>query len=165
MASDDRVLREQLVNLLKGKQAHADIGSALAGFPVEKAGDRPNGLPYSAWQLLEHMRITLADLLDFATNSEYKERPWPASYWPKEVAPASVDAWSKSVKALHADLAAFEKLIRDPGSNLYSTIPWGAEGQTLLREVLLAADHTSYHTGEFIVLRRLLGAWTSSSRV
>jgi hypothetical protein len=159
MAAEDRVLREQLVALLKGKQAHVDIGTALAGFPVEKAGDRPNGLPYSAWQLLEHMRITLADLLEFATKSEYKERPWPEAYWPKEVAPSSPDAWSRSVKALHADLADFEKLIKDPESNLYSTIPWGAEGQTLLREVLLAADHTSYHTGEFIVLRRLLGAW------
>ncbi len=159
MASDDGILRKQLVSLLKGKQAHADIGTAVADFPVEKAGDRPNGLPYSAWQLLEHMRITLADLLDFSTSSEYKERPWPASYWPKEVRPPSPDAWSTSVTALHADLAAFEKLIQDPASNLYSTIPWGAEDQTLLREVLLAADHTSYHTGEFIVLRRLLGEW------
>ena len=128
-------------------------------FPFEKAGERPAGLPYSAWQLLEHIRITLADLLDFSTNSEYKERAWPDSYWSKETAPTSPQAWDQSVKAVHADLEAFQSLIQNPASNLYSTLPWGAENQTLLREVLLAADHTSYHTGELIVLRRLLGVW------
>jgi hypothetical protein len=159
MASDDHVLREHLVALLKGGQAHVDLDTALKGFPVDKAGDRPAGLPYSAWQLLEHMRIAVADILDFSTNPEYVDLSWPDDYWPKETRPPSDEAWSKSVQALHADLAEFEKLIQDPASNLYATIPWGKEGQTLLREVLIAAGHTSYHLGEFIVLRRLLGAW------
>jgi hypothetical protein len=159
MAAEDHVLREHLVALLKGGQAHADIDTALKGFPVDKAGDRPAGLPYSAWQLLEHMRISVADILDFSTNPEYEEMSFPDDYWPKDAKPPSPEAWSRSVKALHADFAQFEKQIRDPASNLYAAIPWAKEGQTLLREVLLAADHTSYHLGEFIVLRRLLGAW------
>ncbi len=160
-AADDRALREQLVNLLKGGQAHADLGSAIAGFPVERAGERPHGIPYSAWQLLEHMRIALGDLLNFSTNSGYLELQWPDAYWPKDPAPPSPDAWQQSVNALRADLDAFEALVHNPNSNLYDTIPWGKHGETLLREVLLAADHTSYHLGEFILLRRLLGVWKS----
>ncbi len=159
--AEDHALREQLVHLLKGGQAHAGIDAALAGFPVDRAGERPHGLPYSAWQLLEHMRIALNDLLEFATNSHYRERQWPEDYWPKQPAPPSPDAWQTSVNALRADLAEFERLIRNRDSNLYSPIPWGRNNETLLREVLLAADHTSYHLGEFILLRRLLGLWRS----
>jgi hypothetical protein len=161
MAADDRVLRQQLTTLLKGGQAHADVGKAIADFPEHLRGERPQGLPYSGWQLLEHMRITVNDLLDFATNSEYRDRNWPADYWPKEAAPPSPDAWDRSARALHADLDEIARLVQNPDSNLYDTIPWGKHGETLLREVLLAADHTSYHTGELIVLRRLLGCWHS----
>ncbi len=159
MSTEDKALRTQLTALLKGGQAHADIRSALADFPLELAGEKPHGLPYSAWQLLEHMRFTLHDLLEFSTNSEYEEPNWPDDYWPKQAALPDVDAWKKSVRGLEADLDAFVALVEDVRSNLYDTIPWGKNNETLLREVLLAADHNSYHIGELIVLRRLLGVW------
>jgi uncharacterized damage-inducible protein DinB len=157
--TSDQALRQQLVALLRGGQAHATFADAVAGFPVERAGEKPAQLPYSAWQILEHIRIVLRDLIDFVTNSAYEEQEWPAAYWPKQAAPQDAESWQQSVKAIHADLKMFEDLVSKPESNLYSAVPWGKHGETLLREVLLAADHTSYHVGELIVLRRLLGAW------
>ncbi len=159
MANEDQALRTQLAALLKGGQAHADIRKAVADFPFELTDKKPHGLPYSAWQLVEHIRFALSDILEFSTNSNYQEPHWPEDYWPTESAAPSAEAWQHSVEALEADLAAFSKLVSDGNSNLYDTIPWGKNKETLLREVLLAVDHTSYHTGELIVLRRLLGAW------
>jgi uncharacterized damage-inducible protein DinB len=157
MPTEDKILRTQLAALLKGGHAHVDLHKALADFPAELVAERPHGLPYSAWQLLEHIRFTLHDLLEFSTNPEYTEAKWPDDYWPKQPAPPSADAWDKSVRAVHADIEAFLKLAED--GNLSHTLPWGKNKETLLREILLAADHNSYHTGELIVLRRLLGAW------
>lgn len=157
--TNDAALREQLVALLKGSQAHVSLADAVAQFPADRIGERPEGVPYSAWQLVEHMRITVRDLLEFSTNSEYVELEWPAAYWPKDAAPAKGESWDTSVKAIHEDLKNFEELVRSRESNLYATIPWGKNNETLLREVLLAADHTSYHVGELILLRRLLGIW------
>lgn len=159
--TDDAALREQLAALLSGGQAHANFSDAVAEFPANRIGERPAGLPYSAWQLVQHIRIALHDLLEFATNSEYVEMEWPGSYWPKEAAPGKDQSWEETVKAVQADLKRFEKLVHSPDSNLYATIPWGKNGETLLREVLVAADHTSYHVGELILLRRLLGIWKS----
>lgn len=159
--TDDALLREQLVALLNGGQAHVKFSDAVADFPADRIGERPAGLPYSAWQLVQHIRITLRDLLEFATNSEYVELEWPGSYWPKEASPGKDQSWKETVKAIQADLKSFEKLVHSPDSNLYATIPWGKSGETLLREVLLAADHTSYHVGELILLRRVLGIWKS----
>jgi uncharacterized damage-inducible protein DinB len=156
--TEDRVLREQLVELLRGGQAHADLKSVVDNFPAKQRGVTPKGAEHSAWQLLEHIRIALHDLLDFSTNPNYVQPEWPDDYWPKEAAPADSDAWDASVRALKKDLADFEKLVGNPESNLYATIPWG-QGQTLLREVLLAGQHTSYHLGQIVLLRRLLGAW------
>jgi hypothetical protein len=159
--TDDAALREQLVALLKGSQAHATFSDAVEHFPANRISERPAGLPYSAWQLAEHIRLTLHDLLEFATNSEYVELEWPGGYWPKDAAPGKDQSWDATVKAIHADLKSFEALVRSPDSNLYATIPWGKNAETLLREVLLAADHTSYHVGELILLRRVLGIWKS----
>jgi hypothetical protein len=159
--ADDAALREQLVALLRGGQAHATISDAVTDFPPERISERPTGTPYSAWQLLEHIRITLHDLMEFATNSEYVELEWPAGYWPKDAAPGPDESWSATVKAIQADMKSFEALVHSPDSNLYAAIPWGKNGETLLREVLLAADHTSYHVGELILLRRVLGIWKS----
>lgn len=159
--TDNSSLREQLVALLKGGQAHATLSDAIADFPPNCISERPAGSPYSAWQLLEHIRITLHDLLEFATNSEYAELEWPAGYWPKDAAPGLDESWRATVKAIQADMNTFEALIHSPDSNLYAAIPWGKNGETLLREVLLAADHTSYHLGELILLRRVLGIWKS----
>ena len=157
--TQDRALREQLVEFLRGGSAHVTALSAVENFPPDLCGAKPNGSPHSAWELLEHMRIALHDLLDFSTKPEYVEMNWPGDYWPDSPAPASGDAWHASVEALKQDLNAFERLAGDPGSNLYAEIPWGKERQTLLREILLAGDHTSYHTGEIVLLRRMLGAW------
>jgi hypothetical protein len=159
--ADDSLLRQHLVALLKGGQAHATLSDAVADFPADRISEQPPGLPYSAWQLLEHIRITLHDLLEFATSPEYVELEWPAGYWPKSAAPESDESWKATVKAIQADMKNFEALVHSPESNLYATIPWGKNNETLLREVLLAADHTSYHLGELILLRRLLGIWKS----
>ncbi|HEV2463974.1 MAG TPA: DinB family protein [Acidobacteriaceae bacterium] len=156
MPSDDQILREQLVEFLDKGHAHIELFSAIKDFPKEHYGTKPEGAPHSAWQLLEHIRIALNDILSFSTDSNYSAPKWPDDYWPKE-APPSADEWKHSVQALHADLEAFKKLIRNPESNLYSRIPWG-DGQTLLREALLAIDHTSYHLGQLVMLRKQLTA-------
>jgi len=151
-------LRKQLVALLDGGQAHATFEQAVADFPVELRGVAPEGLPYSAWQLLEHMRITLLDILNFSAppTGGYHGLKWPEEYWPK--VPASAEAWERSVASVRSDLEKFKKLILRPGADLEKPFLWG-EGQNLLREALLIADHQAYHLGELIVLRRLLGAW------
>lgn len=159
MPENNAALREQLYQLLSGAQAHVDVLSALKDFPAKHYGTKPKGAPHSAWELLEHMRMALRDLWDFSTNPKYMEKRWPEDYWPASAEPPSNPAWKTSVKALEEDLAAFGDLVRNPASNLYAQIPWGKENQTLLREVLLAADHNSYHTGELIFLRRILGIW------
>jgi hypothetical protein len=159
--TDDAALREQLVALLKGGHAHVTLADAVAQFPADRIGERPHDLPYSAWQLVEHIRITLHDLLEFATNSEYVELDWPGGYWPKNAVPGKDESWNATLKAIQADMKSFETLVHSPDSNLYATIPWGKNGETLLREVLLAADHTSYHVGELVLLRRVLGIWKS----
>lgn len=159
MPDNDAFLREQLVQLLRGGNAHVDVLSALKGFPSKLYGAKPENSPHSAWELLEHIRIALRDIWDFSTNDEYVEKKWPDDYWPATAEPSSKEAWQESVRALKEDLEAFEELIRNPDSNLSARIPWGKEDQTLLREVLLAADHNSYHTGELVFLRRILGAW------
>jgi uncharacterized damage-inducible protein DinB len=156
--AEDRALRKQLVEFLRGGSAHAELKTVVDDFPAELRGKTLKGMPHSAWQLLEHIRLALHDLLDFSTNSHYEALKWPDDYWPKEAAPPDDAAWEAAVRAVKKDLADFEKLVGDPESNLYAEIPWG-EGQTLLREVLLAGQHTSYHVGQLVVLRRELGAW------
>ncbi len=160
--TEDRALREQLVKFLRGGEAHAELKTVLDDFPAMLRGVTPKGAGYSAWQLLEHVRLALHDLLDFSTNPNYVAPEWPKDYWPKEAAPKDSAAWDRAVRAVKKDMADFEKLVGDPESNLYATIPWG-EGQTLLREVLLAGQHTSYHLGQIVLLRRLLGAWEAKA--
>lgn len=163
MTIEDTSLRSHLLDLLRGSGAHVDVLSALAGLPPHLRGKRPPGAPHSAWELLEHIRFTLHDLLDYCVNPHYREPAWPRDYWPHSAEPATDLAtdqdWCESVTALEADLAEFERLIRNPRTDLFAAIPWAKAGHTPLREVLLAADHTSYHTGELVYLRRLLGAW------
>ncbi len=156
--TEDRELREQLVKFLRGGEAHAEFKTVLDDFPVKARGVVPRGAEHSAWQELEHIRIALHDLLDFSTNPNYVAMKWPDDYWPKEAAPQSDAVWDASVRAVKKDMADFEKLVGDPESNLYASFPWG-DGQTLLREVLIAGQHTSYHLGQIVLLRRILGAW------
>jgi hypothetical protein len=148
-------LRRQLVALLDGGQAHATFEDAVADFPDELRGVVPDGL-----QIVEHIRITQQDILDFSAPpvGGYHGLKWPDEYWPKDAAPLSAEAWDGSVAAIEADREKFKALIARPEADLAKPFPWGT-GQSLLREALLIADHTAYHTGELIVMRRLLGCW------
>jgi hypothetical protein len=151
-------LRDQLLKLLRGGQAHADFDAAIKGLPVTARGKRPKGAQHSPWEILEHMRIAQWDILDFSRNKDYAPMKWPDDYWPKTPAPPNAKAWSKSARAFHADLEAMCDLIANPKADLYAPIPHG-DGQTLLREALLLADHNAYHLGQLVLVRRLLGAW------
>jgi hypothetical protein len=155
MPADDRILRDQLIEFLRGGSAHIDFKTAVKDFPAALYGKKPEGTPYSAWQLLEHIRFALHDLLEFCTNPKYTAPEWPKDYWPETAAPPSAEAWKASVRAVQADIAEFERLAGDPDSNLYAQIPWG-DGQTLLREILIAGDHTSYHLGQLVMLKKQL---------
>jgi len=158
MPDQDRAIRKQLLEFLKGGNAHASIEDAVKDFPAALYAEKPKGAPHNAWQLLEHIRIALHDLLEFCTNPKYQAPKWPDGYWPKKNAPASDEAWNASVKALTNDIKEFEKLVESPDVDLYAKIPWG-ENQTILREILLAGDHTSYHVGQLVMLRKQLDAW------
>jgi hypothetical protein len=157
-AANDRSLREHLTELLAGHSAHLDWKGAFAGLPPKLRGIRPNGLPHSAWELLEHMRIAQWDILEFSRDPKHVSPDWPAGYWPSGPQPPDEKAWEKSLKLFARDLAAMKKLVADPKTNLFARIPHGT-GQTILREALLVADHNSYHVGQVVSLRRLLGAW------
>ena len=153
-------LRTQLAALLDGGQAHATFEDAVAEFPAKLRGVVPDGLPYSAWQIVEHIRIAQQDILNFSAppTGGYHGLKWPDAYWPLEAAPGSAEAWDRSVAAVRADREKFKALILKPGADLAKAFLWGT-GQNLLREALLIADHNAYHVGELIVVRRLLGAW------
>jgi hypothetical protein len=153
-------LRKQLVDLLRGGQAHVTFDEAVKGLPAELRATVPADLPYSAWQLLEHLRITQHDILNFSAppTGGYQPLEWPGDYWPKSPQPPSAHAWDHSIAEIHRDLEHFIALVESPSADFYKPFRWG-EGQNLLREALLIADHTAYHLGELIVLRRLLGAW------
>ena len=157
-ANNDASLRKHLVALLTGSEAHADLEQALKGLPEKLRGTTPKDAEHSPWQLLEHIRITQWDILDFSRNADYKAIKWPDDYWPKTAAPPSDEAWDESVKTIRKDLKTFCALIEDPETDLYAKIPHG-DGQTILRETLLIADHNAYHVGQLVLVRRLLGAW------
>lgn len=151
----DKVIRDQLTALLRGGQAHDGLDEIVQGFPKALRGKRPGGV-HSAWHLLEHIRIAQRDILDFSTSSDYEGRNWPDDYWPKTDAPPSSKAWDESIAQIRADLAAMQTLVADEGSDLYTPFPWG-DGQNLLREAMLVADHNAYHLGQLALLKRLLG--------
>jgi DinB superfamily len=153
-----RSLRKHLLELLDGGHAHATFDDVIANFPAQSYGEIPKGLPHSAWMLLEHLRITQWDILEFSRNPKYRVLKWPDAYWPKKPAPPDAAAWDKSVKSFREDLAAMKKLVNDSKTDLFANIPWG-EGQTILREAMLMADHNSHHLGQLIDVRRLLGIW------
>jgi uncharacterized damage-inducible protein DinB len=151
---------KELIALLKKGNAHVSFNDAIKDIPFDDLSKKPNNLPYSIWQLAEHIRITQKDILDFSTNDNYKALNWPADYWPKEAAPKNEAAWKKCIDEIQNDLKAFIELLKDENADLLTPFVHG-DGQNLLREALLIADHTSYHTGEIIIVRRLLGNWKS----
>ncbi|HEX5152130.1 MAG TPA: DinB family protein [Parafilimonas sp.] len=150
-------LIKELIFLLKKGNAHIGFNDAVKNIPFEDLGKKPGNLPYSIWQITEHIRIAQKDILDFSVNLNYKELDWPKDYWPENAAPESQADWESSVKAINDDLDEFIKVLEN-SENIYKAFDHGT-GQTLLREAMLIADHNSYHTGEIIVLRRLLGNW------
>ncbi|MBK0402783.1 DinB family protein [Adhaeribacter sp. BT258] len=154
----DQRLRDQLTKLLEGGLAFQPVGELFKDITAEEAGKTVPKLPYTIWQLLEHMRLTVNDILEFCQNPDYQYLTWPDDYWPQEKAPADQQALNKSIAEIQTGLQTMIKLVQDPDNDLYKPFPHG-EGQTLLREALLVAEHTAYHTGEVIVLRRLLGTW------
>ncbi len=156
-ADVEQALRDHLVNLLRGGQAHATFDSAIKGIPPALRGRAPKGLPYSPWQLLDHMRIAQWDILEFIRDRDHQSPKWPEGYWPEQAKP-SESQWRRSVADFRRDLAAMEDLVKDPATDLFARIPWG-DGQTVLREALLVANHNAYHLGQLVVVRRLLGAW------
>lgn len=152
----DKALRDHLLYLLRGGGAHVDFESAIGDFPVELINRRVEHIPYTPWQLLEHMRIAQWDILEFSRNADHVSPPWPAGYWPSDDAVPDEEAWGKSVEAFRADLKAMENLVEDPSTDLFAPIAHG-NGQTTLREALLVADHNSYHLGTLVTIKRLLG--------
>jgi uncharacterized damage-inducible protein DinB len=156
--SIDAPLREMLGRLLDWEDAHAGFDAVVADIPPDLRGKQPAGLPYSAWQLVEHLRITQHDILDFCVNPEYEEMKWPDDYWPKSPTPPSAKAWDESIRRYKEDREALKKLAADKQTDLAAKIPHGS-GQTYLREIVLVADHTSYHVGQLVLVRRLLGIW------
>ncbi|HXB92906.1 MAG TPA: DinB family protein [Puia sp.] len=152
------VVIKELEDLLKKGNAHASLHDAVNGIPFDQLGLVPNGLPYSIWQLTEHIRIAQWDILEFSRDQHHKSPSWPDSYWPRERQPANAADWKKSVEQITADRKAFIDLLVKAGDAIYTPFPHG-DGQSLFREALLIADHNSYHIGEIIVIRRLLGIW------
>jgi uncharacterized damage-inducible protein DinB len=156
----DVALREFLSKQLAWEDAHANFDTAVAKIPVELRGKQPPGVPYSPWQIVEHLRRAQHDILDFCRNADYQELEWPDDYWPKASEPPEPGAWDESIAQYREDRRALQDLTLDPKLDLYARIPHGS-GQTYLREIVLAADHASYHIGQLVLVRRLLGIWSS----
>jgi len=159
MPSDPhKALREHLLYLLKGGGAHLDFEKAVAGVPPEMRGRTVAGVPHSPWRLLEHMRIAQWDILEFSRNAKHVSPEWPDGYWPSGDGPPNERAWDQALEAFCRDLEAMCELVADPATDLLAKIPHG-DGQTILREALLVADHNAYHLGQLVVVRRMLGCW------
>ncbi len=154
----DQTLRQHLLYLLNDGGAHAKFGDVIKNLPTNLRGKKVDNLPYTAWMLLEHMRIAQWDILEFSRNPKHTSPTFPDGYWPKTDAPPSDAAWTKSIQSFQKDLKAMEDLVSNPGTDLYAPLPWG-DGQTVLREAMLVADHNAYHLGQLVTLSRLLGAW------
>ena len=156
--AEDRAIRDQLIRMLGWGDARPDFDRAIDGLPEALRGARPEGLPSSPWRLLEHLRICQWDILEFSRDPAHVSPEFPGGYWPEGDAPPDPDAWDHSIAAFRADLEAMRGLVADPAHDLLAPFPHG-QGQTLLREALLLADHNAYHIGQLVIVRRLLGAW------
>jgi uncharacterized damage-inducible protein DinB len=158
--TNEAAVRDMLARLLDWEDAHVGFEAAVADIPATLRGRQAAGVPYSPWQLLEHMRMAQADILDFCRNPNYHEMKWPDDYWPKSPEPPSSQAWDESIRRFQADRKAFQELAAHPAVDLNARIPHGT-GQTYLREIVLVADHNAYHIGQLVLVRRLLGVWNA----
>jgi hypothetical protein len=154
----ERSLRKHLLELLEGGHAHAKFDDVIKNLPAAARGKKPAKFPHSPWTLLEHMRLAQWDILEFSRNPKHVSPKWPEGYWPKTEGPPNAAAWSKSIQQFRRDLKAMQKLVANPKTDLFARIPWG-DGHTVLREVLLLADHNAYHLGQLLDVRRMLGVW------
>lgn len=154
----DRMLRDHVLYLLRDGGAHLNFDKAVAGLPTKLRGAKPAGMPHTPWRLVEHMRLAQWDILEFSRNPKHVSPKFPEGYWPEGDAPPDSKAWDASIKAFKNDLKAVEELVDHPKIDLFAPIPHG-EGQTILREALLVADHNAYHLGQLVAVRRMLGAW------
>ena len=155
---NEQILRNQLLALLRGGQAHMGFDDVVEDFPMTLINTRPPHVTYTPWHLIEHIRITQWDILDFIRNPNYKYMDWPKDYWPDPSAQATPEQWQKTLAGFRKDMKDLETLAADPKTDLYSPIPHGS-GQTILREILLVADHNAYHIGELGILRQVMQAW------
>lgn len=154
--SNEQILREQLISLIRGGNAHVTFDNVISNFPAALRGAKAPGAPHTAWELIEHMRLCQWDILEFSRDAKHVSPAWPLGYWPPSEAPPNRTAWNRSVESFKNDHAAMEKLINNPKTDLYKSIPHGT-GQNILREALLVADHNSYHLGQMLLLSQLLG--------
>jgi len=154
----DQHLRQNLVYLISGGGAHAKFDDAIKGLAPSLRGKKPANFPHSPWMLLEHLRLAQWDILEFSRNAKHVSPEWPEGYWPKTAAPPNAAAWTKSIQRFRADQKVMLDLVANPKTDLFAKIPWG-DGQTILREALLLADHNAYHIAQIVDVRRLLGEW------
>lgn len=162
-SSTDRAMREQVVDLLRKGNAHIGFDAIVEDWPPVLRGAKPAGQPFTAWRLLEHIRIAQWDIVEFTKSAEHDSPDWPAGYWPNEDSPPDDAAWDKSVAQVRRDRRAMERIVADPKTDLFARIPHGT-GQTVLREALVLADHNAYHFGQLLLLRRLVGAYGNEAR-
>ena len=155
---DDGALRRQLAQLLDGVGAHMPFEEAVADFPEEAMNLRAPNVDYTPWHIIEHLRLTQADILDYVVNPDYVEIEWPADYWPARDATATRAVFDATVSGFLADRDTLRAMVMDPARDLFAVIP-GTPGHTLLREVRIDADHNAYHVGEFAILRQVMGTW------
>ncbi len=155
MNDNDQALRDHLLSLLRGGNAHISFDDFVADFPAKVCGRKIEGLPYTAWQVLEHMRIAQRDILEFCRDAEHVSPKWPKGYWPKPDALGNEELWKETIAQFRSDLNQMEELVANPSTDLFAKIPHGS-GQTILREALLVADHNAYHLGVLVVIARIL---------
>jgi len=157
----EEILRKHLLDLLRGGNAHMPFNEAVANFPPESMNSMPPNVPYTPWHLLEHIRLTQWDILDFIVNPKYVWRKWPDDYWPAKNARASQAQWQQTIAGFQADLKSLDDLVANPSTNLPEDLPH-ASGYTILREILVVCDHNAYHIGEFAILRQVMGTWPAN---
>ncbi len=163
MSDSDAVLRKQLVALLRGGNAHMPLEDAVADFPMEAINRQPPNVPYSPWHLLEHLRLTQWDILDFIRNPKYVYRQWPEDYWPAPGEQADAVKWQETISRFKADQDSLASIVQDPATDLTADLAH-APGYNILREILVVSDHNAYHIGEFAILRQVMGTWPAGHR-
>ena len=155
----DEVVRKQLLQLLRGGNAHMPYDQAVADFPMDAVNIQPPNVPYTPWHLLEHMCITQWDILEFIRDPDHVSPSWPDEYWPAQDAQATPEDWKATIQSFRADLKALQDIVSDPETDLYAPIPH-AKDYTIFREILVVSDHSAYHIGEFGILRQVMGTWS-----